>query len=176
MLVGTRVLQGIGGAMMVPVGRLVVLRATAKAELVKAIAYLTWPALVAPVLAPASVALLGTYASWRWIFLINVPLGVAALVLAHGGWCPDVRRSGRAAGRRGVRADRVGVAALVVGLESLGDRPPTRHVGDRARPGRAGVTAAVGYLLRAESPAGPAHPADRDLPRHRRRRLGVPRW
>jgi MFS family permease len=53
MLTATRVLQGIGGAMMVPVGRLVVLRTTAKAELVKAIAYLTWPALIAPVVAPA---------------------------------------------------------------------------------------------------------------------------
>ncbi len=52
-LVGTRVLQGVGGALMVPVGRLVVLRATAKADLVRAIAYLTWPGLVAPVLAPA---------------------------------------------------------------------------------------------------------------------------
>ena len=53
MLTAARVLQGIGGAMMVPVGRLVVLRTTAKSELIKAIAYLTWPALVAPVLAPA---------------------------------------------------------------------------------------------------------------------------
>ncbi len=53
MLTSTRVLQGVGGAMMVPVGRLVVLRTTAKSDLMKAIAYLTWPALVAPVVAPA---------------------------------------------------------------------------------------------------------------------------
>ena len=55
-LTGTRVLQGIGGAMMVPVGRLVVLRATPKAQLVTAIAYLTWPALIAPVSRPRWVA------------------------------------------------------------------------------------------------------------------------
>src|ERR1039458_8842813 len=83
MLTTTRVLQGVGGAMMVPVGRLVVLRATAKHDLVKAIAYLTWPALVAPVLAPAPAGVLSTYASWRWIFVINVPMGLAALPLAR---------------------------------------------------------------------------------------------
>ena len=60
-----RVLQGVGGAMMVPVGRLVVLRATAKADLIHAIAYLTWPALAAPIIAPALGGLLTTYASWR---------------------------------------------------------------------------------------------------------------
>jgi MFS family permease len=53
MLVGTRVLQGVGGALMVPVGRLVVIRTTAKTDLVRAIAYLTWPALAAPLVAPA---------------------------------------------------------------------------------------------------------------------------
>ena len=60
MLTATRVLQGVGGAMMVPVGRLVVLRTTAKADLMKAIAYLTWPALVAPVVAPALGGFLST--------------------------------------------------------------------------------------------------------------------
>jgi MFS family permease len=60
MLVATRVLQGIGVAMMVPVGRLVVLRTTAKSDLVRAIAYLTWPALLAPVVAPALGGILST--------------------------------------------------------------------------------------------------------------------
>ena len=81
-----RVLQGIGGAMMVPVGRLIVLRTTPKPELIKAIAYLTWPALVAPVLAPPLGGLISTFTSWRWIFLINVPLGIIGLILAEG-WC-----------------------------------------------------------------------------------------
>ncbi|HMK97790.1 MAG TPA: MFS transporter [Acidimicrobiales bacterium] len=81
-LTAMRVLQGIGGAMMVPVGRLVVLRATTKGDLIKAIAYLTWPALVAPVVAPVAGGLLTTYASWRWIFVINVPLGFVAFFIA----------------------------------------------------------------------------------------------
>ena len=71
-----RVVQGIGGAMMVPVGRLVVLRTTEKKDLVRAIATLTWPALAAPILAPPLGGFITTYASWRWIFFINVPLGL----------------------------------------------------------------------------------------------------
>ena len=77
--VAARVLQGVGGAMMVPVGRLVVLRTTAKKDLMNAIAVLTWPALMAPILAPPLGGFLVTYASWRWIFFINVPLGIVGL-------------------------------------------------------------------------------------------------
>jgi EmrB/QacA subfamily drug resistance transporter len=77
-----RVVQGIGGAMMVPVGRLAVLRVTDKADLVRAVAWLTWPALVAPIAAPFVGGLITTYATWPWIFLINVPLGVVAFIAA----------------------------------------------------------------------------------------------
>ena len=77
-----RVLQGVGGALMVPVGRLAVLRITERSELIRTIAWLTWPALVAPVIAPLAGGLLTTYATWHWIFLINVPLGVVAFVVA----------------------------------------------------------------------------------------------
>ncbi|HVX30845.1 MAG TPA: MFS transporter, partial [Nitrolancea sp.] len=77
-----RVLQGIGGAMTVPVGRLIVLRTTEKRQLIRAIALLTWPALTAPVLGPPLGGLITTYSSWHWIFLINVPLGLSGLVLA----------------------------------------------------------------------------------------------
>ncbi len=77
-----RVLQGIGGAMMVPVGRLVVLRATPKERLIAAIATLTWPALVAPVLGPPVGGFITTYFSWRWIFYLNLPLGLIGLVAA----------------------------------------------------------------------------------------------
>lgn len=77
-LTAFRVLQGVGGAMMVPVGRLAVLRVTEKGDIVRAIAWLTWPALAAPVIAPLAGGVITTYASWHWIFLINVPLGVIA--------------------------------------------------------------------------------------------------
>jgi EmrB/QacA subfamily drug resistance transporter len=81
-LTGIRVVQGVGGAMMVPVGRLTVLRSTGKADLIRAIAWLTWPALVAPIAAPFVGGLITTYATWPWVFLINVPLGVVAFVAA----------------------------------------------------------------------------------------------
>jgi EmrB/QacA subfamily drug resistance transporter len=88
--VGARVLQGIGGAMMVPVGRLIVLRNTEKQHLMAAIAYLTWPGLAAPLLGPPLGGLIATYTSWRWIFLLNVPLGIAAIALALA-LIPNVR-------------------------------------------------------------------------------------
>ena len=85
-----RVLQGAGGAMMVPVGRLVVLNNTPKEKLISVIATLTWPALVAPVLGPPVGGFITSYASWRWIFYLNLPLGVIALALAW--WLiPDQR-------------------------------------------------------------------------------------
>ena len=141
-LTATRVLQGIGGAMMVPVGRLLVLRSTPKADLVKAIAYLTWPALVAPVLAPALGGALSTYASWRWIFLINVPLGLAALVLGRR-LIPDVRAERPdPLDRPGFVLTALGVAALVIGMEAS-----ARPVVDTAAVVSALAVAALGLIL-----------------------------
>jgi EmrB/QacA subfamily drug resistance transporter len=121
-LVATRVLQGVGGALMVPVGRFAVLRTTAKSDLIRAIAFLTWPALLAPVVAPALGGLLSTYASWRWIFLINVPLGIAGLVLTRL-LVPDLRAPGSGpppADWRGFALTATGIAALVLVLENIG--------------------------------------------------------
>jgi EmrB/QacA subfamily drug resistance transporter len=81
-LVGWRVVQGAGGAMMVPVGRLAVLGATAKSDLMRMISYIVWPALIAPVIAPLAGGFITTYASWPWLFLINVPLGAVAFTVA----------------------------------------------------------------------------------------------
>lgn len=152
-LTAARVAQGVGGAMMVPVGRLVVLRTTDKSELIEAIAYLTWPALVAPVLAPPLGGLLSQFASWRWIFLINVPLGIAGVVLA---WrlVPDVRaEQPRRLDARGFALTAIGVAALVIGLEQIGTGQ--LHVASIAITlGTAALVLAadVGYLLRARHP------------------------
>ncbi|MCU1320928.1 MAG: arabinose efflux permease family protein [Acidobacteriaceae bacterium] len=76
-----RILQGIGGAMMVPVGRLIVLRSTPKEQLTQAIAYITWPGLTALVVGPPIGGFITTYFSWHWIFLLNLPIGLLALVL-----------------------------------------------------------------------------------------------
>lgn len=80
--VAARVVQGVGGAMMVPVGRLVLLRTVPKSEIVRAMAWLTIPALIGPVLGPPLGGFITTYFHWRWIFWINVPIGVLGLVLA----------------------------------------------------------------------------------------------
>jgi MFS family permease len=153
MLVATRVLQGIGGAMMVPVGRLVVIRSTAKTDLVRAIAYLTWPALVAPLLAPAVGGVLSTYASWRLIFVVNLPLGLAALLVARR-VVPDVRaeRAG-ALDWRGFLLAAVGIAALVVGMEEVAATHPRWPLAIGALLLAAVLlTAAVRYLLRVAQP------------------------
>jgi MFS family permease len=83
MLTAMRVLQGTGGAMMVPVGRAMVVSAADKRDLLKITSYVVWPGLIAPVIAPLAGGLITTYASWHWMFLINVPLGVIALA---AGW------------------------------------------------------------------------------------------
>ncbi len=115
-----RVLQGAGGSMMVPVGRLVVLRATPKPQLMRAIATLTWPALAAPIIAPPLGGLIATYASWRWIFFINVPIGIVGALLA---WriVPD-QRGGAARPFDGIGFALTGLCGLAFmgGTELLG--------------------------------------------------------
>jgi|HubBroStandDraft_1064217.scaffolds.fasta_scaffold40284_4 MFS family permease len=81
-LVAMRVLQGAGGAMMVPVGRTMVVSMADKQDLLRITSYIVWPGLLAPVIAPLAGGLITTYASWHWMFLINVPLGVVAFAVA----------------------------------------------------------------------------------------------
>ena len=86
-----RIVQGIGGAMMVPVGRLVVLRTTEKHNLMEVRSrYITWPGLVAPVVGPPVGGFITTYFTWHWIFFLNVPLGIIGMVLSVL-WIPNLR-------------------------------------------------------------------------------------
>jgi len=80
-LVGARVVQGLGGAMMLPVARLLVLRSVPRGEMVAAFAMLSMPALVAPIMGPPVGGFLTSFLSWHWIFWINLPIGIAALLL-----------------------------------------------------------------------------------------------
>ena len=78
-----RTIEGIGGAMMTPVGRLVLLRTIDKRELVAAMAWMTAPALIGPVVGPALGGFITTYFSWHYIFLINIPIGILGIVMAQ---------------------------------------------------------------------------------------------
>jgi EmrB/QacA subfamily drug resistance transporter len=83
LLVAARILQGCGGAMMVPVGRLTLVRTFAKSELIRAMSFVSIPSLVAPMLGPVAGGLIVAYLHWRYIFFLNVPIGVAGLVLVY---------------------------------------------------------------------------------------------
>ena len=113
-----RILQGIGGAMMVPVGRLIVLRNTEKPDLIRAIAFLTWPALTAPVVGPPLGGLITTYSSWPWIFLLNVPLGIIGLALALN-LIPNSRGEAASFDWRGFLITRFASFGVMYSLESI---------------------------------------------------------
>lgn len=85
----SRFVQGMGGAMMVPVARLVLVRATPRNQLVTAMAWLTIPAIFGPLVGPPIGGFITTFISWHWIFLINVPIGIAGIVIA-GRVLPDI--------------------------------------------------------------------------------------
>ena len=80
-LVLSRIVQGMAGAMMVPVGRIILLRIVPKNQLLKAMSFLSMPALLGPVIGPPLGGFLVTYASWHWIFLINIPIGILGIFL-----------------------------------------------------------------------------------------------
>jgi EmrB/QacA subfamily drug resistance transporter len=80
-LVLARIVQGMGGAMMVPVGRLVMLRSVDRSEYVRAMAYLVVPAFIGPVVGPPVGGFITTYFSWRWVFFLHVPIGLVGMVL-----------------------------------------------------------------------------------------------
>lgn len=122
--VAMRILQGVGGALMVPVGRLAVLRTTPKHQLITAIATLTWPALVAPIIGPPLGGFITSYANWRWIFFINVPLGVLSIALALR-FIPDIHDDERRPfDIAGFIATSVAMVSLVYAMELLGTQQP----------------------------------------------------
>jgi len=85
-----RIVQGMGGAMMTPVGRVVLVRTIAKRDLLNAMTWVTMPALIGPVIGPPVGGFITTYASWHWIFIINVPIGIIGILLATR-FIPEVR-------------------------------------------------------------------------------------
>jgi EmrB/QacA subfamily drug resistance transporter len=118
-LVAARFVQGIGGAMMVPVGRLVLLRTVPKARVVRAMAWVLMPTMVAPILGPLVGGFLVTYFSWRWIFYINIPIGIAGFVAALVLF-PDHRHERTEAfDTLGLAVSALALSCFVIGLELL---------------------------------------------------------
>jgi EmrB/QacA subfamily drug resistance transporter len=119
-LVVARLLQGMGGAMMVPVGRLVLLRSVEKENLLNAMAWFTAPALLGPVLGPPLGGFIVTYYSWRWIFFINLPIGLLGIYLATR-FIGDIREEERTPlDLRGFALMALALGGLVVGFEMAG--------------------------------------------------------
>ena len=118
-----RLFQGAAGAMMGPVGRLVLLRSTPKHDLVRAMSVLTMPALLGPVIGPPIGGFIVTYGSWRWIFFFNLPIAAVGLYLV---WrhIADVREEARTPlDWTGMVLTGLGMAGVVYGFDNLGRGP-----------------------------------------------------
>ncbi len=152
-LVAARILQGIGGAMMVPVGRLVMLRTTPRSELVAAMAWLTTPALIGPVLGPPVGGFIVTYFNWRWIFDINVPIGIVGIVLVTL-FVEEVREPTRGKfDGMGLLLCGLSLSGLMFGLETTGRSvvPPLVTASLLG----VGVLGGLGYALHARRRTAP---------------------
>jgi EmrB/QacA subfamily drug resistance transporter len=119
-LVAARMVQGIGGAMMVPVGRAVLLRAVPKGELLRVMTFMTMPALLGPVLGPLLSGLIVTYLSWRWIFFINLPIGIIGAILITV-MIQEIREENvDKLDVRGFALSAIGLAFAMAGFETTG--------------------------------------------------------
>lgn len=154
-LVASRVLQGVGGAMMMPVGRLAVLRAVPRTAFLAAMSFVTVPGLVGPLIGPALGGWLADAASWHWIFLINLPLGIAGTVAALK-WMPDLRAPVARFDLPGYAMLAFGLIAISLSVEALS--------GHAARHAAlvvllvTGLAALVAYWLHAARSAAPLFP------------------
>lgn len=152
-LVLARILQGAGGAMMVPVGRLLLLRTVAKSELVAAMAWLTMPALLGPVVGPPVGGFIVTYFNWRWTFFINIPVGLIGLV-AVTLFIQDFREPPK--GKfdvRGLALTGVALVCGMFGLETIGRGLVAPEVTEAMI--AAGVAVGFVYYLHARRTAAP---------------------
>lgn len=120
MLVIARIVQGMGGAMMVPVGRLVLLRTVPRSELVRAMSFVSVPALIGPIVGPPLGGFIVTYASWRWIFFINIPIGVIGVLLINLVIKNIEEGTPRPFDLAGFVLTGIGLATLAFGFETLG--------------------------------------------------------
>jgi EmrB/QacA subfamily drug resistance transporter len=115
-----RTVQGIGGAMMTPVGRVIVVKSVPRLEIIRAMNYVTIPAVLAPLIGPSVGGFIVTYFSWPWIFFLNLPIGLVGLVLVYA-YVPDLREETVAPlDLRGFVLIGLALAGLVLGFAALG--------------------------------------------------------
>jgi EmrB/QacA subfamily drug resistance transporter len=153
-LVLARIIQGLGGAMMLPVGRLVLLRSVSRAQMVSALSWLTMPALIGPIMGPPLGGFIVTYFSWRWVFDINIPIGVIGVV-AVSLFITDVREAdgGGKLDAWGLVLSGLAMAAMMAGFETVGRG--IVPLGWTLASFGVGLTAIGAYALHAR---GQAHP------------------
>ncbi|HDR2756454.1 multidrug transporter subunit MdtD [Enterobacter sp. RHBSTW-00175] len=120
-LVIFRVLQGVGGAMMMPVARLALLRAYPRSELLPVLNFVTMPGLVGPILGPVLGGVLVTWASWHWIFLINIPIGITGLLYARK-YMPDFTTPKRSFDMGGFFLFGLSLVLFSSGMELFGEK------------------------------------------------------
>lgn len=127
-LVIFRVIQGIGGAMMMPVARLALLRAYPRSELLPVLNFVTMPGLVGPILGPLLGGVLVTWASWHWIFLINIPIGILGLLYARK-YMPNFTTPRRGFDMTGFLLFGLSLVLISSGMELFGERIAATYIG-----------------------------------------------
>lgn len=127
-LVVFRIVQGIGGAMMMPVARLALIRAYPRSELLPVLNFVTMPGLVGPILGPLLGGVLVTWASWHWIFLINIPIGILGLLYARK-YMPNFTTPRRGFDMTGFLLFGLGLVLISSGMELFGERIVASYIG-----------------------------------------------
>lgn len=148
--IAARALQGTAAAFMSPVGRVVVLRETPKNRLIEAVATLTWPALIAPVLGPPLGGFIVGHASWRWIFFLNIPLGIVGIALILRMLTERPRPPRARFDVSGFVLTALGLASTIQGLSMLGEHGSTAVAAGLAVGGIACLCLAIAHARRTE--------------------------
>jgi MFS family permease len=150
--IAARIAQGAAGAMMVPVGRTVVLRSSSKDQLLRAISFITWPGLIAPVLGPPIGGFVTTYASWRWIFFFNLPIGIAGVLLALTLIPPIAAEPRRPFDITGFVLTSLALVAVMFGLDDLARGAPWQQSCTVLGAGALASVLAWRHLQRSDAP------------------------
>lgn len=152
-LIAARIVQGVAGAMMVPVGRVILLRRVPKDQLLSAMAVLSLPALLGPIIGPPVGGFFATYMSWHWIFLINIPVGILGIALVLRYIRADIPTERPPLDWLGFILSAIALAALVISFESIGN-PNLSHK-DVALLFGTGLITALWYIWHAQRAAFP---------------------